>query len=438
MKFVTSRFVITALFISGASGIASYRAHSAKASAPSASRRVDAEIRDKDIAFYLARAERDPTGAFDLAQLAKLYSDRARETGSYQDVLRAEEVARKSLAHRTSHNDRALQLLATSLLSQHRFAEARDAARTLLARDSARVSYRAMLAEIEMELGDYDSARVRFASLNGERTNLSVAPRLARWIEIEGSPEQSRRLLDNGLTQALDRQDLPREQIAWYWLRLGDVKLRTGKAGDAATAYHEGLEAAPDDYRLLAALAHLELVRGKPSRAIEYGERAIAILPDPGTLGLLSDAYAATGDSAKSADYAKTLEVVVAGQPGAYHRAWSLFLLDHDRRTAEVLAKTQNELTTRKDIYGYDLLAWALHKQGRDAEAATAMTNALSQHTKDAMLYYHAGMIERSLGRQREAYWYLSHALSTNPYFHPTQPTIARATLDSLAKALKQ
>jgi len=79
------------------------------------------------------------------------------------------------------------------------------------------------------------------------------------------------------------------------------------------------------------AMSHLEAVEGNPQKAIEYGERGIAIKLDPATLGTIGDAYAAIGNRAQAEDYYKTMEVAVAGQPGAYHRAWSLFLLDHDR-----------------------------------------------------------------------------------------------------------
>jgi len=63
-----------------------------------------------------------------------------------------------------------------------------------------------------------------------------------------------------------------------------------------------------------------------------------------------------------------------------------------------VYRKVLVELHTRRDIYGYDLLAWALHAKGRDAEAKAAMTHALAQGTRDAQLFYHAAVIERALG----------------------------------------
>jgi tetratricopeptide (TPR) repeat protein len=392
----------------------------------------DAQVRDSDIAFYRARAARDPTGAMDLARLARLYMQRARETGDYGDVVRAESAARESVHHRASHNASAAQVLASSLLSEHRFAEALDVERELVESDPTRVSYRAAYGEIAFELGRYDDAQATFDSLRSQARDLSVAPRLARWEEIEGHTSAARHLLHVALDEALRRPDLPREQIAWFWLRLGDVELRAGRPEVAAYDYTAGLAAHPGDYRLLAARAHLEAVRHDWPAAIAAGEGAIVSSLDPATLGTMSDAYEALGDTTRAAEYARVMEVAVSKQPGSYHRAWSLFLLDHGRRVDEVLAKARQELLTRRDIYGWDVLAWALHRSGQVAEAESAMQRALSQGTQDGALFFHAGMIDLAGDRPLDARIQLAHALAVNPYFHPTQADTARAVLARL------
>ena len=392
----------------------------------------EAAIRDSDIVFYETRAHRDPTGAMDLARVAQLYLQRARETGNYQDVLRAEAAARQSVTNRAAHNASAPQVLASALLSEHRFAEALDVQRGLVDSDPTRLSYRAALGEIEFELGRYDEARGTFDTLRAHQNDLSVSSRLARWEEIEGRTGDARHLLHGALDEASRRPDLPREQVAWFWLRLGDLELRAGRPDVATYAYAKGLTVHPDDYRLLAAESHLDAVRHDWRGAIDAGERAIATNLDPATLGTISDAYAALGDAAQAAEYARVMEVAVSRQPGAYHRAWSLFLLDHGRRVSEVLTKARAELETRQDIYGYDVLAWALYKSGRTAAAAAAMQRALSQGTQDGMLFYHAGMIARAEGQPDLARTYLEHALRVNPYFQPLQPDSARAALATL------
>jgi hypothetical protein len=126
------------------------------------------------------------------------------------------------------------------------------------------------------------------------------------------------------------------------------------------------------------------------------------------------------------------MAVSALSQPGAIHRAWGLFLLDHDRDVPRVLREAQREIRTRRDVYGYDLLAWALYKSHRISDARRASDAALAQGTEDATLLYHAGMIaaaERDAVRARQL---LERALALNPAFSATQAFVAQRTLDTL------
>ena len=398
--------------------------------------RAEAARRDADIAFYAKRSQEDPAGAFDKSQLAMLYLGRSRATGDFNDVLKAEQLARNSLGLRRSHNIESFAPLISSLLSEHRFTEARDVAKQLVAEDSLEDSYRGILGEVDLEVGEYEGAAKAFTSLSAQsRANLGIAPRYARWLEIRGNSAEARKILYR--TEKLadsTRDQLTREQLAWFHLRVADIELRNGRLRGAEKAIRAGRAALPNDYRLLAAEARLASVRHDWQRAIFAGDSSVAIVLDPATLGLIGDAYAALGNAAKSEEYIRTMEVAVTQQPGAYHRAWSLFLLDHGRRIPEVTGKIQEELKTRRDIYGYDLLGWAMYKQGRYAEARAALQTALSQGTQDAVIFYHAGMVERAAGRPASARASLERALAINPYFDATHPAAVRATLDSLRR----
>ena len=394
--------------------------------------RSEAEIRNLDIAFYRTRADRDPHGAADRAQLGRLYLERAREGGDPADLIRAEESARGSLSLRQGRNGPAFAILASSLLGQHRFVEALETAERLLALDSTSVGARGLVGEIQLELGRYDDARRTFGMLAMRRGDPAVAPRYARWAEITGRPEEARRLLREVRDVAAGLHGVPSEQLAWFQLRLGELAMRQGHLGEAAREFERGLSLLPDDYRLLGAMARLELAQGRAQRAVGYGERALGGTLDPTTLGVLHDAYESLGNRARAKQYARAMEVAVLSQPGPLHRAWSMFLLDHGGDVANVLARAQKEIRTRQDVYGWDLLAWALHRSGRDAEAREAAARALSQGTRDAALHYHAGMIALALADTADASRHLSQALAINPYWHPTQPRAVQALLESL------
>lgn len=394
----------------------------------------ESEIRDLDIAFYERRAAEDTIGAGDRSQLAALYMDRARATGGFADYQRAERLARRSLALRTEHNSQTFGLLASALLARHDFAQALAVARRADSLDPGVPAHVALLGEIELETGDYAAADAHFSSIHFGVDQFTIAARVARWRELTGHADAARRLLHAAVTKVGRRDDLPREQIAWFHYRLAELELRTGHLDSAETSYRHGLAIFPADYRILGGLARLAAARGQWEQAIDYGNQAIAIQLDPATLGTISEAYGALGDTAQAAQYARAMTASALEQPGPIHRAWGLFLLDHGSRSDvnRVLAKTRIEMRTRRDVYGYDLLAWALHKQGHDGAARAAIQHALAQHTEDAQLFYHAGMIERALGDTALARAYLGRALTMNPRFSATQAPVARAALDAL------
>ena len=115
-----------------------------------------------------------------------------------------------------------------------------------------------------------------------------------------------------------------------------------------------------------------------------------------------------------------------------YNRELALFYLDHDLKLAEALDLARRELGVRPDLYSHDVLAWALYKNGRTAEALAPMSEALRLGTKDPRLFFHSGMIHRAAGDARRARDDLARALATNPHFHPLQAEVARQTLNEL------
>ncbi len=387
--------------------------------------------REQEMAIFEKRAAEDTISAADRAELAARYLQRSRETGDFNDVMRADSLARKSIALRT--NLPAVVTLIASLIEQHKFIEARTYALQLVAEEPGEDRYKAMLGEINLEVGDYEGARRAFTSLRpGSAATLGIAPSYARWLEINGNDQASRRLLYRAMAMADSARHLQRETVAWFRFRVADMEMRHGRLRGAERALRSARALLPKDHRFIAADARLAALRHDWRKAISLGDSAISIVFDPATVGLVGDAYAALGDTAKASEYNRTMEVAVVQQPGDYHRAWSLFLLDHDRRVPEVLSKVQEELKTRRDIYGYDLLGWALFKSGRYSEARAAAATALAQGTQDALLFFHAGMIERAGGDPSAAKRHLDRALALNPVFDPHHPNKVKATLDSL------
>jgi tetratricopeptide (TPR) repeat protein len=394
---------------------------------------ADAGIREQDIAFYEARVRADTMGSANLARLGQLYLQRAREQGDLNDYQRAEHAARRSLALRD--NGAAALVRASSLLALHRFPEALEAASGLCDDLPGHPSYCALLAEIQLEMGDYDAARVTFDRLAPFRGTLGVAPRIARWFEITGRTDDAVALLQGALEEALRRSDLPREQVAWFCLRTADIALRNGRLRDAERALRTGLRIEPADARLLSAMMRLFALRHDWKNLLAYGAR-VGDAADIATLALMGDAHAQLGNTGESERFYRLAEMTAQQNPEPFNRQWTLFRLDHARDIPATLELLRAEIELRKDVYGWDQLAWALYRAGHYSDARNAMRQALRMGTRDAVLYFHAGIIERALGERATAARYLREALGTNPHFHHVFPAWARAALDSVQAGL--
>ena len=93
-----------------------------------------------DIAFFEAPRRARPESADRPRALAALYLQRARETSDDEDYLRAETCTRVARAAHAAQRHR-VRVLASTLLAQHRFVEARDVARQLVAREPDVAAY---------------------------------------------------------------------------------------------------------------------------------------------------------------------------------------------------------------------------------------------------------------------------------------------------------
>ncbi len=131
-------------------------------------------------------------------------------------------------------------------------------------------------------------------------------------------------------------------------------------------------------------------------------------------------------------DTVEFIATLAAINQQVYNRELALFYANHDLKLEYALELASAELEVRKDIYGYDALAWTLYQNNRFDEAAEAMDQAMKLGTKDAMLYFHSGMIQYRLGNEAHSREHLSSALSLNPSFSILHSSLAQQTLSEL------
>ena len=176
-------------------------------------------------------------------------------------------------------------------------------------------------------------------------------------------------------------------------------------------------------------MARARAAQGDTKQAVEIYEKLVKRLPDPVYIAALGDLYKLTGrDQDAAAQYALVEQIakLTALNGVLYNRQLALFYADHDLQPEAAYAAAAKEYEMRRDIYGADALAWTALKAGKIAEAQAAGKDALRLNTKDAKLFYHAGMIARAAGDKAAAKLYLQKALALSPQFDPLQVTLAQ------------
>ena len=388
------------------------------------------------INFHERRLEEDPQSALDMAQLAALLLEEGRMRGNDDALAQAEVLARRSLGQRSRRNGRSAALLVNALVAQHEFTEAVKVARDLVTFDPETPAYRALLAEVLMEVGEYREAITLLTSVRAHREDLGIAPRFARWAELTGQPGEARRILTVARDQAHMREDLGGEQRAWYDLRLADVELRHGNLRHAAAAIRSGLQQSPGDWRLILARARLEAAQGSWRRAIESAEAVIADVPTPDALAMLATAHTMLGHKEEANAYVLALDAISQRQDGEIHRAWAFTMLDHDTTATIVVRRAAADTLVRRDIHTLDLLAWALHRARRPEEALRISRRTTAMGNVEPALRFRAGMIELSGGDPALARVHLEVALQGERALTAAQVAEARQAVDGLSKRL--
>jgi len=393
---------------------------------------------DEMVKFWQARFERDPRDFISLTFLGDALIRKARETGDVSEYERADATLQQALKLHPNY-EVAQAYLSVVQYVKHDFVGALDLASQVYSAHPNAIQALATIGDAQLELGRYTEAETTYQQLNKKAPSAPVYTRLARLAWLHGKPIDALNLMQQAIADS-DETGLTGENAAWYHFQLGELYFNTGQLEKADAQYTLALKAFDNYYLALAGRGKIRAAQGNYTEAITFYEKAVGIIPQPDLLAALGDLYTLTGDSLKARQEYGTVEFIgklEAINQVIYNRQLALFYANHNLNLEKSFTMAQKELQHRKDIYAYDTYAWALYKNNHYSQAAEMMKYAMELGTRDAMLYYHAGMIYRALGEDKQADQMLSQALAINPHFDLMQAPIARSTLTDIYTQMK-
>jgi len=377
--------------------------------------------------------------------LGASYIQKGRETADASYYELAKEALNKSLD--LMSNDPAAASAQTHMavvaMAEHQFEEALTWAQAALALGSGDSSPWAIVGDALTDLGEYERADDAYARLRDplhpeEESNGLAYERNSRMAYLRflrGDAPGAIKLMRAAIAVALTLR-LPVENVAWSEYQLGEICFKSGDVSGAEQAYVAGLAIDPNSYRNLAGLGEVRAAQGRYPEAVTLYQKAIAVVPFPAFAAALYDLDLQVGRPDDARKQLGLLEFIGKLNPineRLFYRELALFYADHNLKLKESVELAKKELEVRHDIYTCDILAWVLFKNGRVPEAAEAMEKALALGTGDALLEFHAGMIEFQLGHTKQAQELFIRALSLNPQFHLVYADLAREKLAQLA-----
>lgn len=383
---------------------------------------------DMDIATAQKAIEKMPDAASGYNKLAVAYIRRARETGDFSLNGNAQIAVDRALEIEPQNYD-AQKLKASLLLTFHRFAEALEAGKKLQAASLRDAFVYGVLTDAHVELGNYKEAVEAVQKMVDTKPNMESYARVAQVRSLHGDSDGAIEAMSLAARIA-DPAD--KEAQSWCLTFTGNELFKVGRLEEAEKHYDAALKILPDYHLALAGKGHARAAAGDYENAVKLFTQTQNRVPTTETVIALGDVYTKTGNAEKAAEQYKLAEFIEQKLGNLDHRRLALLWADQDIKLDEALAIAAREHHARKDIFTADIYAWCLYKKGDFPAAKIAINEAMRLKTKNALFFYHAGMIEKALGNKKAAKDLLQKSLRTNPAFDLLQAEKAASALEEL------
>jgi tetratricopeptide (TPR) repeat protein len=384
------------------------------------------------IAALQASLRAHPDNAAGWGTLALDYVDQARTTVNPQYDTLAEGAVKKSLQLDSAGNFIGYAAAGSLAAARHQFAQARDYALKGLAIDGYNASLYGILADAQTQLGLYEDAATSVQKMINLRPETPALSRASYVAELAGNVASAVSLM----TQARDGAASPADTaFADYYL--GELARNAGDPATALTHYEAGLKADSSYAALYEGRAKAEAALGRQAAAIADYTTAVTRVPQPQyviefgeylqSLGMTAQAQQQYATFGVENELFRSNGVLLDSDPALYYA-------DHGD-PAKALQAAKAGIAIRPFVEMDDAYAWALHVNGQDPEALVWSDKALATGMKNALFFFHRGMIQKSLGHKASAVQDLTNALQINPGFSPLQKPVAVRALQDLGSA---
>jgi len=347
--------------------------------------------------------------------LAMALVRRAQETSDAGFYAQAEAAVKKSLAIAPNNFDTE-KIEVSILLGEHEYPAALEAAKRLNKRVPDDVMVYGLLADANVELGNYKDAEDSAQwMLNLRPGNRPALIRAAHLRELFGDAEGAYELMELAYQSTPTTETGERAGILTH---MGHLRLASGSTDAAEKLFQQALTSFPNYPSALGDLAQVRIAQKRYAEAVVLLQQRYQDAPHSENLYDLAETLQLAGRDTEAkkafADF-ETKSLAEASRNDNSPRELVFYYADHAHQPSKALKVAQQEFAWRHDVYTLDAYAWALHVNGQDAEARKQIETALAVGIRDSKIFAHAGEIALKLGDRTAAQNYLQEAVSLQP-----------------------
>jgi tetratricopeptide (TPR) repeat protein len=391
---------------------------------------------ERSIAAAKRLIEKKPKDFEAYNALALALSRRARETSDVIYYAQAQDALQKSFAIAPENFD-GERTQVWLLLGNHEFTAALELAEKLNKKMPDDVMIYAFLTDANVELGNYKDAETAAQwVLDLKSGNIPGLTRAAYLRELFGDVDGALELMNMALQSTPPTEA---EDTAWILSQMAHLKLAIGKIDDAETLAQQALARFPHYHYALANLAKVRIEQKSYDEAVNLLRQRYQAAPHAENLFDLAQALQLAGrkeEARKEFAEFEQKSIAESQRTDNSNHELVIYYADYAKEPGKALDVAEREYGRRHDVLTKDCYAWALHANGRDAEARKQIEAVLAVGIKDARLLEHAGEIGLALGDRSAALKYLRQSAEMNaPGSERAQEVLAQLTIASIERS---
>ncbi len=317
------------------------------------------------------------------------------------------------------------------LLALHDFSGGLDWGQRALALRPSSAPAHGILVDAYAEMGRYEEASAAAQRMVELRPDQAAYSRISYLRELHGQVDAAA----EAMRMAAESGPPDAEGTLWSWHRLGKLHWEQGRLEDAEAAYQHALQVDAGYTPAAVGMAEIAWSRGDRRSALDQMEALAEQSGSPDDLVLLGELLEQAGrvDEAQER-FAQAREAMRPDEAAGsdLDLPIAMFRIEYEPDfDASTLVETARAAYERApSVIAAGQLAWVLHHAGQHEEAWRYSQRARRLGTRQATMYYRAGLIAKASGRDGAAADLLERALDINPDFSVRHAPRARALLE--------